>query len=128
MWYAIHETATGRLVSVGSVLGTVPEGHSLQEYQERPDQDADWDRSALTFVPRAQVAAVIPTVDFLRRFTVQERVAIRTSPDPVVHDFRHLLDLSERVNMAHPDTSNGIGYLVHVGLLTPERGQEILHG
>lgn len=52
-WRAIYETATGRLLSVGSVWTDPPREHTaFKEYVDRPDQGNDWDVGTLDFVPR----------------------------------------------------------------------------
>jgi hypothetical protein len=52
-WYAVYESADGRLVSVGSVLASrIQSGLEVREYAERPDQTASWDQSTREFVPR----------------------------------------------------------------------------
>ena len=54
------------------------------------------------------------------------RIAIRSSEDPVVADIQHLLSLADTVDLAHPATVEGVGYLEAVGLLAPGRAAEIL--
>ena len=66
-------------------------------------------------------------LEFLRRFTVQERVAARTlaATDPVVYDFLDLLSAALNVVPTDPDVQMGLGYLVSVGVLTADRAREI---
>ena len=68
----------------------------------------------------------ITKLAFLRRFTAEERIAIRASLDPVIVDFLSLLDLAQEVVTTDPDTQAGIEYLVAQGLLTLERAELIL--
>lgn len=65
-------------------------------------------------------------LEFLRRLTVSERVAIRASADPVVIDFLHLLSLAQDVRLNDPDTIAGVNYLEQAGLLAEGRGWVIL--
>ena len=65
-------------------------------------------------------------LEFLRRFTSAERIAIRASTDPVVVDFLSLLDAAQEVRTDDADTVAGIGYLATTGLLAAERAAEIL--
>ena len=71
-------------------------------------------------------AEPITKLTFLRRFTAEERIAIRASIDPGIVDFMTLLDLAEEVTATDPDTQAGIEYLVAQGLLTLERAEMIL--
>ena len=71
-------------------------------------------------------AEPITKLAFLRRFTAEERIAIRASIDPVIVDFMMLLDLSQELVTTDPDTQAGIEYLVAQGLLTLERAELIL--
>ncbi len=51
-WFAVYETLTGRLESVGSRLGDVPLTHSVKEFADRPDQGTLWDPALRVFAPR----------------------------------------------------------------------------
>lgn len=69
MWYAVIDTATGRLRSVGTVLPqALPDGLSAFELGEtRPDLDAQmWDESTRAFMPRPPK---LPPVDRLDDFS-----------------------------------------------------------
>ena len=68
----------------------------------------------------------ITKLAFLRRFTAEERIAIRASVDPVIVDFMALLDLASEVRLDDPDTLVALGYLTCIGLLAPERADTIL--
>ena len=63
---------------------------------------------------------------FLRRFTAEERIAIRASTDPVIVDFLHLLDLAQEVRLNDADTQAGVRHLESVGLLAAGRAEAIL--
>jgi hypothetical protein len=65
-------------------------------------------------------------VEFLTRFTPQERIAINDSTDKIVMDFARLLNVADTVDITDANTNAGVNYLVHVNLLTPERANEIL--
>ena len=66
-------------------------------------------------------------VDFMRRMTVEERVAVRqrAEVDPYAFDFLDLLRSSVNVNLTDLDVQRGLGYLVMVGVLTADRAREI---
>jgi hypothetical protein len=69
-------------------------------------------------------------LDFLRRFTMSERIPIRNAraADPVLHDFFSLLEQADTIHSNDPDTLAGMGYLVQQGYLTVARRDEILGG
>lgn len=126
-WYAVYDSETGALRSVGSVVADpLPEGLEAREYEERPT--GVWDAGELDFVPREERPPRLPRVEFMRLFTREERVAIRRSDDPVVADFHEMLMASDEVDMGHADVQEGVGYLVSEGYLTSERGEQILAG
>ena len=74
------------------------------------------------------VVRPLSRLEFLRRFTAPERVAIRQSTDPYVQDFYHLLDAAAEVRVDDPDTVAGLAYLAQIGLLTQARADAILEG
>lgn len=88
----------------------VPAGHTLVQV---PDSDPP-------------VIKLLTQLQFLRRFTVQERITIRASTDPVIQDFLHLVNLAQDINLADPDTIMGVGYLEQQGFIGEGRGAEIL--
>lgn len=68
----------------------------------------------------------ITKLAFLRRFTAEERIAIRASADPVIVDFMALLDLASEVRLDDPGTLAALDYLTCIGLLAPDRADTIL--
>ena len=71
----------------------------------------------IPFVPPPITERFISGVEFLRRFTSAQRIAIRTltKTDPVADDFMRLLDATiaqgSGVNLMDQDTIDGVGYL-----------------
>lgn len=65
-------------------------------------------------------------LQFLRRFTASERVAIRASSNPIIIDFMSLLDLALDVRLDDPDTIAGVNYLETLELIGAGRAAEIL--
>ena len=134
MWYAIYRTVDGALVSTGtSVAGDVElraAGIAKVELGETWNRNGlTWDANRQTFVaaPSSPPASLSP-LDFLRRFTVQERVAIRAAAatDPIIADFLDLLNRATEVHIDSPDTVAGVNYLVSIGLLSAARATEVL--
>jgi hypothetical protein len=67
-------------------------------------------------------------LDFLRRFDMTERIAIRAArtADPILNDFFSLLENADIVHNDDPDTLAGMGYLVQQGHITAARRDQIL--
>ena len=67
-------------------------------------------------------------LDFQLRFTFDELVAIETAAatTPAVRVLQKQQEVAEFIDLADPNTQLGVMYLVSVGLLTHERGTEIL--
>ena len=74
----------------------------------------------------SQGGTIITKYQFLARFSMTERVAIRASTDPIVNDFMKILEVVENIDVTNQDTINGVQYLVYAGLITPARAGEIL--
>ena len=74
------------------------------------------------------VAKVISKVQYLKRFTQAERIAIREAAktSAVVNDYVQLLDAASDVDLADPDTVAGVQQLEAAGLLAAGRAAEIL--
>lgn len=90
------------------------------------DQHYTWDVARGDFVPRS--TSVLTKLDFLRRFTTQERIAIREAAktDPVIFDAMDLLNMATYVSLTDQDTINLVGYLALQGVVAQTRVSEIL--
>lgn len=82
-----------------------------------------WNTTTLRLV---NTKITLRPVDFLSRFTLQERITIAGSTDPVVKDIMNLLDAAPEISLDDGRTLQAVGYLQAVGILTTIRGQEIL--
>ena len=69
-------------------------------------------------------------LEYLRRFTVEERVAIRAAAEqnPVLADYLQLMELAQDINTGDPDTVAAVTMLEQAGLIAAGRAQEILNG
>jgi hypothetical protein len=131
MWYVYFETDTGKLRSQGKSYADVadlPDGWGRKEYTERPE-GFDWNAETLDFdIEQPKRVEPITAVQFMRRFTVEERIAIREqrAVDPVLDDFFDLLVVAGSVRVDDPDMMAGVGYLVLKGLVSIDRTAQLL--
>ena len=67
-------------------------------------------------------------VEYLKRFTQEERIAIRTSAkvNAVAEDYIELMNAATVVHLDDPDTIKGVNTLEAAGLLAPGRAAQIL--
>lgn len=67
-------------------------------------------------------------LEFQLRFTFEELVAIEVASDtnPAIRVLKNQQALAEYIDLSFPNTQLGIMYLVSIGLLTHDRGLEIL--
>lgn len=74
--------------------------------------------------------AVFSKLAYLRRFTQEERIAIRAAAtqSPALSDYLALLELAEEVDTRDADTITAVHLLEQLGLLAAGRAPEILNG
>jgi hypothetical protein len=133
MIYAILDNTTGlsgivRNIAVGErplneswidVTGVTPrpEKHWLYDgsiftYSEKPETDF-----GTKLTPRALSRRLNPVI----------RAAIRNSVDEIVIDIREDLDLAEYVDLADPDVTTSLQYLVYSGVMTQDESDLVLN-
>ncbi len=61
---------------------------------------------------------ILTPLGFIRRFTPEQRIAIRAAQDPVIEDGLMLLTLAEEVDPADRDTIYFVQHCVTLGLIT----------
>lgn len=129
IWYAVYDNTSGALFSVSTVLGPLPSNLSAKSFDvpAQPDPRA-WHTANLDF------SVVIPTVytwttlEFMRRFTSAERIAIRNKAqtDSNVDDFMDLMRRAPAIHSNDADVNSGLNYFVSLGLITSARKSVIL--
>ena len=109
-----------------------PDGINITDIKPRPGIGWSYDGEAFTPPPMPDPEPVLPQpltkLEFLRRFTAEERIAARTAGavDPVIADGQELLALAEFVSLDDPDTVAYVQYLEQQGHIGPGRADEIL--
>lgn len=76
----------------------------------------------------APVQRVITKLEYLRRFTTTERVAIRAAAaaNPVLDDYLKLMELAQEINLDDQDTVSAVNMLEQAGLIALGRAAEVL--
>lgn len=76
----------------------------------------------------APAGVTLTKLEYLRRFTAEERIAIRTvaKTNVVLEDYLALLELAEEVRTDDPDTVAAVQLLEAAGLLAAGRAVEVL--
>lgn len=76
----------------------------------------------------APAERTITKVAYLRRFTTDERVGIRTAAktSAVLEDYLSMMELAEEINLDDPDTIAAVQMLESAGLIAPGRAAEVL--
>lgn len=73
---------------------------------------------------------VLTKLEYLRRFTGEERITIRTAAksNAVLEDYLSMLELAEEINTGDADTIGAVNMLEQVGLIGVGRANEVLNG
>lgn len=78
--------------------------------------------------PVVPVQRTTTKLEYLRRFTTEERVAIRSAAasNPVLDDYLKLMELAQEINLDDPDTVAAVAMLEQAGLIASGRAAEVL--
>lgn len=97
-------------------------GFDLVDYDH-----AEWHPDVPVVAP---VIRTLTKLEYLRRFTVEERVAIRAAAEQnqVLADYLQLMELAQDINTGDADTIAAVIMLEQAGLIAAGRAQEILNG
>lgn len=73
---------------------------------------------------------ILTKLEYLRRFTTEERVNIRESAktNPVLEDYLVMMELADEINTGDADTIAAVNMLEQVGLIGAGRASEVLNG
>lgn len=85
-----------------------------------------YDGTNFSKAPYVHVIVPVTRLEFLRRFTPEQRMAIRASNDPLIIDGRELLDMASDVSADDPDTILYVRYLQQQGFISAEDADRIL--
>lgn len=78
----------------------------------------------------APTSRILTKLEYLRRFTPEERVTIREAAktNPVLADYLAMMELAEEINAGDADTIAAVNLLEAVGLIGAGRANEVLYG
>lgn len=118
------------------------------EYREVPDQEFEHSIDCYEYIdgeiklndnwealraenepaPPVKVPVMISPVEFKMLLPSAARIAIGASTDPVIMDFRQLINDPRltQVDMRLPTVKEGLDYIAEQGILTPEQVAQIL--
>jgi hypothetical protein len=126
----------GWMVQVGIFAGTSASPFETQQlslgYRAGSDPLGDMEDKLLSMPEYEGFVRVSPKrlsrLEFLQRFTAEERVAIRTTAKQSVplEDYMKMLEVANFIDVTRADTIQGVQYLEAVGLIAPGRSAEIL--
>ena len=126
-WYAVYETATGALKSVGTVVADpLPAGLSALALSTQPAGQV-WNASTLAF--ETPVARTILTpYQFVNLFTPTEMAGIlaAATTNAAVNLYIEMLHFAQEVDLSDPNTVSGVNALAAAGLITAARAAQIL--
>lgn len=127
MYYVLTRDGVLLGVTVQSPYDLNLEGVSIHEFDEViPDLNVyTWDDTTQMMV-RGISSRSLTKLQFINRMTLQERIAISASTDPVISDIMRMLNIAEYVSLDDGNTIQAIQYFAMTGLLAPSRVSEIL--
>lgn len=129
MAWVSYNSITGALVQISDYEISVNDGLTVTQNNLPKlalETEYQWDVASLDFVVKP--SQHLTKLAFLRRFTTQERIAVRSlaGTDPIIFDAMELLDMADYVSLTDTDVIQMCGYFAYVGILTSERVMEIL--
>ena len=130
MAYVKYNEITGQLVQISDYELSPYDGESVSQIglpKIALETEYEWSSIDRQFVVKTNNGK-LTKLEFLRKFTAQERIAIRSAAqsDPIIFDAMELLNLAEFVSLTDTDTINLVGYLAMVGIIASNRVSEIL--
>lgn len=126
MYYVYYEKDTGRLLQVSEteLSNTVSEMTVFDG--DMPDlKTVIWDANFICFRKRT---TILSQVEFLKVFTLSERLHIRSlrDTDPIIEDILDMVDKADFIDLTDGDTINSIYYLASISVLSAPRINQIL--
>ena len=100
-----------------------------------PEAGSYWDGKQFIAPPAPQTPPapaypVVSAIEYKLLFTALERIAIKTSTDPVIADLYELINDQRvtHVDLGLASVQHALDYMTEIGILAPGRKEEILTG
>lgn len=126
-WYAVVD-GSGTLISTGTVTAPKAQldarGYTLITLPGDPTGQV-WNSTSKTFSPAPPPNTVLPTWQWIQRFTALEFAGIKASADPMVQQFLLMIQTSPTITPQTQIIQQGLAYLVSLTLLTSDRATAI---
>lgn len=133
-YYVIIHKDTGVIYGLSTFMPNdenIPEDYVCLSLEGTlPTSLSGWDPNSRSFTSTTVNTGILTKYQFLERFTMNERLAIRAAAktDPIVDDFMAMLDISQEIQLNNPLVYQGLSYLVYTGKLESGRIDQILSG
>lgn len=129
MIYVTYATLDGSLVDISATVPAPNQAHCTRAIDADSVDVAAWNAQTLRFDDENKAnSAILSKLDYLRRFTGEERVTIRQAAKvtPVLEDYLAMLELADEINTGDADTIAAVNMLEQAGLIAPGRAAEVL--
>ena len=129
MIYVTYATLDGSLVDISSTIPVPNSDHCTRAIDADSVDVSAWNSQTLRFDDENKTnSAILSKLDYLRRFTSDERVTIRQAAKvtPVLEDYLAMLELADEINTGDADTIAAVNMLEQAGLIAPGRAAEVL--
>lgn len=111
------------------VDGEVVHAYSADAATEWPEYPfSDFNHIPEKITAPVPIPRELTKLEYLRRFTGEERITIRTAAkqNAVLEDYLAMLDLAQDINLDDADTVAAVGMLEQAGLIAAGRASEVL--
>lgn len=129
MAFITYDNSSGALIQVSDYELTLPNNGCLRAHhlsKAAIEAEYTWDPVEREFI--ANDFRIMTKLEFLRKFTMQERINIREAAktDPVIFDGMELLNLASSVDRQDVDVIRLLTYFTDIGILAAGRKEEIV--
>ena len=85
-----------------------------------------WDTTSKSFLEHVKDEFIVTKLQFMSRFTSDERTAVRNSTDSNIVDFLNLMSMAENIDLKNATVINAVNYIAYVINMSSTRVNEIL--
>lgn len=127
-WLAVYRISDGSLVSVGTTVASpLSAGMASVQFDPVAARTLNWNPATKAFDAPKPKSDALSAQEFLLRFTLAERLALRAAAktDPVVDDILAMFQLSTAITSISPVVAQALTALANKGVLTANRATQI---